>query len=247
MACSLAGLLLAAALVSAAEPVPPARIYSKLPPAEIEFKATNKARPVVSVDVKPPAVVAPAPFVPANAAEPVMPDTSGTPDPLRDQSLFEPPSPESLFSRLDSEKMFEQRLRQQGMQRNPPEVVKFPDKPTLTKVSFKERSFPAQVMYAEPAFVCYNRLYFEEKNSERYGWDLGFIQPVVSVAYFYKDVLCFPHNFFRDPCRRYECNAGYCLPGDPVPYIFYPPDLSLGASIGEGAVAVVLIALFHGL
>lgn len=186
--------------------------------------------------------VAPPVIKPVQAVQPKDPE-AGLTDPLRDQSLFEPPSPESLFSRLDSEKMFEQRLRQQGMQRTPPETVRFPDRPLLTRAQFAGRSFPRQVALAEPEFVCYKRLYFEEKNAERYGWDLGFIQPIVSTLYFYKDVALFPHNFFTQPCRRYECSAGYCLPGDPVPYIFYPPELSLTGSIAEAALAVGLFAV----
>jgi hypothetical protein len=203
----------------------------------------------LSASAAPPnAVIEPRPqpprIIPVQKVEPVPTDA---PDALRDQSLFEPPSSEAIFSRLDSEKMFEQRLRQQGIQKTPPEIVKFPDRPVLTKATYTPRSFPPAVCYAEPAFVCYNRLYFEEKNAERYGWDLGFIQPVVSVAYFYKDILFLPHHIAQDPWRRFECNAGYCLPGDSVPYILYPPDITLGGSIVEAAVVVGMIAMFHGL
>lgn len=166
------------------------------------------------------------------------------PDDLRMyQILLEPPSAEALFGRRDSEKMFEQRMRQQARQQVPPNVVQFPDKPILSKTEFAGRNFPPTVVIAEPRFVCHNRLYFEEKNAERYGWDLGFIQPFVSTLYFYKDVLCLPHNIFSDPCRRYECSAGYCLPGDPVPYIFYPPQFTLVGGIAEGAIAVGLFAV----
>ncbi len=158
------------------------------------------------------------------------------------QILLEPPSPEALFGRLDSEKMFEQRMRQQAKQQMPPGSVQFPDKPVLSKSEFQGRAFPPQVMIAEPAFVCHHRPYFEEKNAERYGWDLGFIQPFVSTLYFYRDVIFLPHNIASHPHRRYECNAGYCLPGDPVPYIFYPPDFTLVGGVAEGAVAVGLFA-----
>ena len=46
----------------------------------------------------------------------------------------------------------------------------------------------------EPAYVVYRRLYFEEKNAERYGWELGMFQPAVSTLYFFKDVALLPHN-----------------------------------------------------
>lgn len=246
-ACSLACLLTLAAGTGSAEPAPH---FKQLPPAEPVFKAAGSPA-AIPVFEPPPRPAAPARIITVLQADPKkldMPpvDASGAPDPLRDQSLFEPPSPDSLFSRLDSEKSFEQRLRQQGIQKNPPEIVKFPDRPMLTQATFPGRQFPPQACCVEPAFVCYDRLYFEEKNAERYGWDLGFIQPFVSVAYFYKDVLFLPHNFARDPHRRFECNAGYCLPGDPVPYILYPPEISLGGTIAEGMVTIALIALFHG-
>lgn len=172
-----------------------------------------------------------------------MPDL-GVGDELKQyQILLEPPSPEALFSRLESEKQFEERMRQQAKQMTPPSTVKFPDKPVLSTTAFEARSFPPQMMIAEPRFVCYHRLYFEEKNAERYGWDLGFIQPLVSVLYFYRDLAFLPHNIASKPCRRYDCDAGYCLPGDPVPYIFYPPEFTAVGGIAEGAFAIGLIAV----
>ena len=49
---------------------------------------------------------------------------------------------------------------------------------------------------------------------------------------------------FTNPCRWYECSAGYCLPGDPVPYLCYPPQLSLTGSLAEIATGVALFAMF---
>ena len=44
-------------------------------------------------------------------------------------------------------------------------------------------------MQVEPNYVCYNRLYFEQINAERYGWDLGFVAPFISAGEFFKDVV----------------------------------------------------------
>src|SRR5262249_19306242 len=52
------------------------------------------------------------------------------------------------------------------------------------KLDYTARSFEARVKYVEPNFVCHRRLYFEEKNAERQGWELGPLQPFVSTAYF---------------------------------------------------------------
>lgn len=182
-------------------------------------------------------------IVQVQAGEPMLPDLTNNDELKQYQILLEPPSPEALFGRLDSEKMLEARMRQQGKQLAPPNAVQFPDRPPLAKTEFEGRTFPPQVMIAEPRFVAHHRLYFEEKNAERYGWDLGIAQPLVSSLYFYRDLVFLPHNVFSHPLRRYEASAGYCLPGDPVPYIAYPPEFTLVGGIAEGALAVGLFAV----
>jgi hypothetical protein len=213
------------------------------PSDEPVFRSAKAAPQMIVPPAIPPAPAAQiGKIVVAQVVEPKT-DPSNPDEYKQYQILLEPPSPEALFGRRDSEKMFEQRMRQQAKQTTPPGTVQFPDKPVLSNVEFPGRAFPEQTMVAEPRFVCHHRLFFEEKNAERYGWDLGFIQPLVSTLYFYRDVVFLPHNFWSYPCRRWECNAGYCLPGDPVPYIIYPPEFTLSGSIAEGAVAVGLFAV----
>ncbi|OWK43932.1 hypothetical protein [Fimbriiglobus ruber] len=109
---------------------------------------------------------------------------------------------------------------------------------------------PKTVMYPpiqgriEPGFVVHRRLLFEDRNTERYGWDLGYVQPVVSALYFYKDFLLWPAHLASNPRERFDTSAGLCPPGDPVPYYLYPPEIDLfGATLGAGAiVGVALIA-----
>src|SRR5262249_34041205 len=96
----------------------------------------------------------------------------------------------------------------------------------------------------EPNYVCYDRMYFEERNSERFGWDLGIIQPLVSAGIFFFDVAALPYHVGTDPCRKYECSAGYCLPGDPVPYLLCPPRLSLTGAVLEAGAVVSLVGIF---
>jgi hypothetical protein len=89
----------------------------------------------------------------------------------------------------------------------------------------------------EPGYVVHRRLYFEEINSERYGWDLGMVQPALSAGYFFKDVLFWPHKLASNWQTRYDTSAGKCPPGSPVAYYLYPPELSFGGGlIGTGAV-----------
>jgi len=187
--------------------------------------APVRSTPVVQVQVigQPPAVQSPTPVPPLVA--PATP--RGVEDELKQyQILLETPSLPVLFGHLDSEKDLEKRMRQQAMERTPPSTVEFPDREPISKATFKDRAFPAHGIYAEPNFICHDRLFFEEKNSERYGWDLGFIQPFVSMGYFVRDAAAMPLVFMGQPLQRFDTSAGKCMPGDPVPYIYYPPELT---------------------
>jgi hypothetical protein len=97
--------------------------------------------------------------------------------------------------------------------------------------------YPSMQTLLEPGYIVHRRLLFEEQNAERYGWDAGIVQPFLSTAYFYKDVLLWPSKLASQPFERYTTNAGKCLPGDPVPYFLYPPEIGLfGGSVGAAAI-----------
>jgi hypothetical protein len=160
-------------------------------------------------------------------------------DLLRYQIRLDPPGPELVF-RLESEAALEQRMRQEAKQQNLMESVVFPPLPILSKTEYQGRSFPQQVVFAEPHYVNYRRLLFEEKNAERYGWDFGIAQPMISSFYFVKDVLLLPNNLVSYPLRCYETSAGECLPGDPVPYILYPPEFTKEGILAELGVGTAL-------
>lgn len=161
----------------------------------------------------------------------------------RRQIRLEPPAPEQLF-RLESEDELEERLRQEAFDEfklgQSMEFTPFPELPPLTDQEFQPRMFPRQAMLIEPSFVNYGRLYFEDLSHERYGWDYGFFQPLISTSRFFKDLVFLPHNAASQPFCHYESNAGYCLPGDPVPYMMYPPEISV---LGLGAQAGVVLGL----
>jgi hypothetical protein len=116
----------------------------------------------------------------------------------------------------------------------------------MTQVAYQPRAFSPSVEQVEPFYVCYGRLYFENKNTDRYGWEMGILQPLLSTAIFYKDVAMFPYNVGTRPCQRFEADAGYCLPGDPVPYLIYPVELSLTGLTLEATTAIGLAAIFNG-
>ncbi len=160
-----------------------------------------------------------------------------------EEEIGELPGRERLF-RLESEAALQERIRQQGRKRVPMERIFFPEEPVVSKDAYQRRNWPVTPRYVEPNYVCYGRLLFEEKNSERYGWDLGLLQPLVSAGVFFADVVALPYHIATSPCRWYECSAGYCLPGDPVPYMLYPPELSATGAVVEAGAVLALIAIF---
>jgi hypothetical protein len=133
---------------------------------------------------------------------------------------LQPPGPQRLF-RLESEAAFRERVRQEAP-RQPYQPVIFPPEPVIASGVY-ERHWPGRAEWTEPNYVCHCPLFYEQKNFERYGWDLGIITPVISGLTFYCDLLLSPYHALVHPEGCYECSAGYCLPGDPVPLLLYPP------------------------
>jgi hypothetical protein len=111
-------------------------------------------------------------------------------------------------------------------------------------LEFVGRSFEPHLRSVEPNFVCHHRLYFEEKNAERQGWELGPLQPITSTLYFLKDYFSLPYNFATRPCQRWECSAGKCLPGDATPYLLYPVEFSVTGAMFQAGTVVGLAAIF---
>jgi hypothetical protein len=161
-----------------------------------------------------------------------------TPEYLTELNL---PLRERVF-RLDTEQELYERIRQSNKKTQP--TTSFPEEVPLSKEPYVPRNFPALAEAVEPNYLCYQKLLFEDLNSERYGWDLGYIGPFVSAGIAVKDMLLFPMHAGTDMFRVHESNAGYCLPGDPVPYLIYPPEVSLTGAILEAGVVVTLIAIF---
>jgi hypothetical protein len=97
------------------------------------------------------------------------------------------------------------------------------------------------VKQVEPQYVIHKPLYFEQKNFERYGWDLGPMSPGVEALTFYYDVVMLPYHIGADVCHCLDTNAGKCLPGDPVPLLLYRERFSVTGLVFEAG------AVFGGL
>src|SRR5439155_27327613 len=99
--------------------------------------------------------------------------------------------PRDLF-RVESEASFRERLRQEASRDPNARPVEFPPDPTIPRHLFAGRSWPHHEAVVEPSYVCYGRLLFQQLNAERYGWDLGFIHPLVSLGIFSWDFVTLP-------------------------------------------------------
>lgn len=64
---------------------------------------------------------------------------------------------------------------------------------------------------------CYQPLYFEEVNLERYGRSFGILQPVVSAGQFYSRIPLLPYHVFAQPARRCTYHPHWTLPGYRIP------------------------------
>jgi hypothetical protein len=144
--------------------------------------------------------------------------------------------------KFESQEELERRILRELRRDTTPKQIeenKFPAPPKLAPDGAvyvaKTVSYPPTRALIEPGYVVHRRLYFEEKNSERYGWDLGFVQPLVSGLTFFKDVLVMPAKVASNVHERYDVSAGKCLPGSPVPYYLYPPEVDIwGATFAAG-------------
>jgi hypothetical protein len=154
-----------------------------------------------------------------------------------------PGSPDRIF-RLQSEQALDEQIRQESREAERPSKAQFPPEPPATEEPYKARHFEPQVTLAEAHYVNYKRLYFQDINAERYDWEMGFAEPFASAALFFADVILLPYHFASRPCDCVESSAGYCLKADPVPFMWYPPDLSTTGALGEAAAIIGLIAIF---
>lgn len=174
---------------------------------------------------------------------PALPAVKPTQDLFDGYVRLETPGREKVFGARETEKELEARFSQLEKDAGREKIV-FPEKPAVTTDNTPfGRNLAPQVMPREPAYVVYRRLYFEEKNSERYGWNAGpVLQPLISTAWFANDAFFFPKHLTSYNCRRFDTNAGLCWPGDPVPYLLYPPEFTMSGTLLESALVIGMFA-----
>jgi hypothetical protein len=166
----------------------------------------------------------------------------------RPDRYVNPPEPERVF-RLESEGTLMERMAKEAPEGRTPlglryEFVSPSYPPVPPAVAYVPRPWEPMPEIVEPAYLCYGRLYFEQINAERYGWDLGPLHPLISAGAFYLDLAMLPYNAATDPLRPYECNPGYALPGDPMPLLLYVPELSVSGALAEAAAVALMLVIF---
>jgi hypothetical protein len=155
------------------------------------------------------------------------------------QPQARPYGPDQGF-RVESEATWKERLRREARKGPNPRELVFPEDPVVSTAVFGVRNWEPMATFTEPAYVCYHPLYFEQINSERYGWDVGVFHPLLSAGIFYFDWVILPYKIAAEPWCRCECSAGLALPGDHVPLVWNGPGFSPAGAAAE-AVAIGLI------
>jgi hypothetical protein len=172
------------------------------------------------------------------AAQPVQKDMT-TPEQIAKYTKME--TRERIFS-IPNDELLERYVLMRILEDNPQlkpgaEGLKFPPNPPVgdgKPYVAKTGSYPPMRAEYAPLYVVHRRLHFEERNSERYGWDLGIVQPFLLTANFYKDVFLWPQSLASGCAYGFwDTSAGKCLPGSPTPYMLYPPGLTITGSVAE--------------
>lgn len=142
------------------------------------------------------------------------------------------PGPDRLFDARKSETMMREYIRRDAV-RSGPDRVLFPEYPPISTEQYTGRQFARSTTKVEPGYVCHGRLYFEQPNFERAGWDLGYLTPGLNVGVFYYDLFMFPYHSWSNPCVHYDCNTGKCQPGDATPFYCYREKWSLSGAAAQ--------------
>lgn len=165
----------------------------------------------------------------------VIPVAQREADAIEDFLSTELPGPDTLFRRYSEQEM-QARIREIAKRDPKSPKIYFPEEPPVSRDTYAGRNFARSVCLVEAGYVCHGRLLFEQPNFERYGWDLGPLTPFVNVGVYWYDMAMLPYHYWTDPCDRWDCSTGKCLPGDRVPFLLYPEKFSVTGLVAEGAV-----------
>jgi hypothetical protein len=95
-----------------------------------------------------------------------------------------------------------------------------------------QREWVSSTLTWKASGVCHKPLYFEEPALERYGHSSGpVLQPLLSGAHFFGNVIALPYNLGLDPPNECEYPLGRYRPGSCAPYLVPPVPVSIRAGL----------------
>lgn len=153
------------------------------------------------------------------------------------------PGPQRLFMR-DSEKQFFDRIANEMKKQPGGARAIFPEEPVISKQPYRPRVMGSHVVFVEPGYVVHGRLFFEQPNFERAGYDFGVLQPAICMGVYYYDLLALPYHACSDLRHPWESSVGKCLPGDPAPLVVTRERFSVTGLIGQTSVIMGGFYLF---
>jgi hypothetical protein len=126
-------------------------------------------------------------------------------------------------------------------------ILDCPKEITLSEGSFQPRAFAPSVYAWQASNVCYQPLYFEDPQLERYGHSYPFlVQPFVSIGRMTVQAAGLPYQMVIDPCCCCVYPLGYYRPGECAPKLIYQVPLNLEAALVEaGAITGVYFLFPH--
>ncbi|HEX4071802.1 MAG TPA: hypothetical protein VHX68_11545 [Planctomycetaceae bacterium] len=120
-----------------------------------------------------------------------------------------------------------------------------PQEITLSETPWTPRTYAPSLFAWQASNICYNPLYYQDVQLERYGHSYPFfVQPFVSMGRMTVQAIGFPYQAVIDPpsCNVYP--LGYYRPGECAPKLIYQIPLNLEAALVEAGAITGTYFLF---
>ena len=124
-------------------------------------------------------------------------------------------------------------------------ILDCPKEITLSEQPWQPRTYAPSVFAWQASNVCYQPLYFQDVQLERYGHSYPFfVQPFVSIGRMTVQAVGLPYQMVIDPCCSSVYPLGYYRPGECSPKLIYRIPLNLEAALVEAGAITGTYFLF---
>ncbi len=121
--------------------------------------------------------------------------------------------------------------------RTDPEPGELPRDCPAHDTEFEPRQWASTPFMWKASALSHKPLYFEDVHLERYGHSWGpLLQPVLSGAHFFGNVLALPYKAGMDPPHECMYVLGYYRPGSCAPYMLDPIPISVRGALVAGGI-----------